>query len=304
MSISRLASRIVPTGSAARIAGMGVLLVGIAGWSAAATAQEAASDPSKIVATINGEPVTEFDLQMTLADLQNQLGQVPEEGRKAAALTALTDIRMLAAKAEEAGLGETEEFLSRLEFLRQRALHNSYFEQEVVNKVTEDEIRARYDREVAATPPANEVRARHILLESEEEARSVVDQLDGGADFEALAKEKSTGPTGPNGGDLGYFQRGQMVPPFEEATFGLDIGAYTKEPVKTQFGWHVIKLEDRRQLQPPAFSEVEQQIRSVLLRERYFELLTRLRDDASIEISDPELKNAYDNSTAAAPAEQ
>jgi peptidyl-prolyl cis-trans isomerase C len=259
----------------------------------------AQDDGTKVVGTMNGQPITERDLDMTFTDLQDQLGQVPAADRQAAALSALIDIRALAAKAEAGKLDETREFKDRLAFLRQRALHNAYFRAEVVEKVTDEDVRARYDKEVAATAPENEVRARHILLETEEEAKAVIAELDGGADFEALAKEKSTGPTGPNGGDLGYFTRGRMVPEFEEAAYALDIGGYTKQPVQTQFGWHVIKLEDKRQVQPPSFAEVEGQIRAVLMRERYFELLSELREEADLEITDPALKEAYEKATAA-----
>lgn len=277
------------------VAGLAVTSLALAGALTSVSAQ----DQNEVLATLNGEPITRQDLDMTLNDLQEQLGQVPEEGRDAAALTALIDIRSLAKRAEEAGLDETDDFKSRLEFLRQRALHNAYFKAEVLDKISDEEVRARYDKEVAATPPENEVHARHILLESEEEAKAVIAELDKGADFETLAKEKSTGPSGPGGGDLGYFSRGRMVPEFEEAAFALDVGAYTKEPVQTQFGWHVIKVEDKRAVQPPAFAEVENQIRSVVLRERYFDLLNSLRDEADVEISDPALKQAYDEAMSA-----
>jgi peptidyl-prolyl cis-trans isomerase C len=160
-------------------------------------------------------------------------------------------------------------------------------------------VRARYDKEVAATAPENEVRARHILLETEEEAKAVIAELDGGADFEALAKEKSTGPTGPNGGDLGYFTRGRMVPEFEEAAYALDVGGYTKQPVQTQFGWHVIKLEDKRQVQPPAFADVEGQIPFRLHARALFRTPQQLREEAEVEISDPALKEAYEKAMSA-----
>jgi len=267
--------------------------------SAGAAGFVSAQETSEVVGTMDGKPITRQDLDLTLTDLQDQLGQVPPEGRDAAALTALIDIRALAEKAEEAGLDETEDFRSRLEFMRQRALHNAYFRTEVLDKITDEDVRARYDKEIAATSPENEVRARHILLASQEEAKAVIAELDNGADFDTLAKEKSTGPSGPNGGDLGYFARGSMVPEFEEAAFALEVGKYTEEPVQTQFGWHVIKVEDKRAAQPPAFAQVEGQIRSVLVRERYFELLTELRGQADVEISDPALKAAYDQATSA-----
>lgn len=272
------------------LAGLIVVSSAFTGTALTASAQE----KSEVIGTLNDVPITRQDLEMTFTDLQDQLGQVPPEGRDAAALTALIDIRSLARKAEEAGLAETEEFKNRLGFLRQRALHNAYFKAEVLDKITDEAVRARYDKEVAATPPENEVRARHILLASEEEAKNVIAELDSGADFETLAKERSTGPSGPAGGDLGYFTRGRMVPEFEEAAFALDVGAYTAAPVQTQFGWHVIKLEDKRSVQPPSFAEVENQIHSVLMRERYFEVLNELRAQAEVEITDPDLKEAYD----------
>lgn len=295
MPFSRSTSHVLPSRIGRTLASL-VLALSV---SAGATGFVSAQETSEVVGTMDGKPITRQDLDLTLTDLQDQLGQVPPEGRDAAALTALIDIRALAEKAEEAGLDETEDFRSRLEFMRQRALHNAYFRTEVLDKITDEDVRARYDKEIAATSPENEVRARHILLASEEEAKAVIAELDNGADFDTLAKEKSTGPSGPNGGDLGYFARGSMVPEFEEAAFALEVGKYTEEPVQTQFGWHVIKVEDKRAAQPPAFAQVEGQIRSVLVRERYFELLTELRGQADVEITDPTLKAAYDQATSA-----
>lgn len=270
----------------------------------AAAQDKTAPKGDEVVATINGNPVTNSDIDMALADLQDQLGQVPEDGRRAAALTALIDIRTLADKADKEGFADSQEFKDRMTFLRDRALHNAYFRAQVVDTISDEDVRARYDKEVAATPAQNEVHALHILVETKEAAEDIIKQLDDGADFQELAKEKSTGPTGPKGGDLGYFQKGQMVPEFEKAAFGLDVGSYTKEPVKTQFGWHVIKVVDKRAVQPPAFEQVKDQIKNVLLRERYFELVQKLRDDANVEITDPDLKKQVEDAdTAPKPAQ-
>ena len=166
--------------------------------------------------------------------------------------------------------------------------------------MTDDEVRARYDKQMADTPPVNEVKARHILVKTKEEALEIVKQLDAGGDFEAIAKEKSADPgSGAQGGDLGYFGPGQMVPEFEKAAFALEIGAYTKEPVQSQFGWHVIKVEDKRAQQPPAFDQVKDQIRSVVFREKYFALVKQLRTEAKVDIADPELKKTIDAMNAA-----
>ena len=261
-------------------------------------------DPDAVIGTINGRQITNRDLDFTIGDLDDQLGQVPVDQQRFAALMALIDIKLLATEAEAEGIGETASFENRLEFLRDRALHNTYFRERISDPVTDEDVRARYDAEIAATPPENEIRARHILVETQEEAAAIIAELEAGADFEQLAQERSTGPSGPNGGDLGYFTRGRMVPSFEEAAFALDPGSFTTEPVESQFGWHVIKVEDRRPVQPPPFEQVTDQIRSVLLRERYFERLQELREAAAIDISDQQLKTAYDAATGAEAAEQ
>jgi peptidyl-prolyl cis-trans isomerase C len=249
--------------------------------------------PETVVATVNGEPITQADLTLAESDLDPQFSRLPPEQRRAAALSAIIEIKLIAAQAEEQGLGEDPEFKQRMEFLRQRALHSALVEQQVAEQVTDEAVRARYDQEVANTPPRNEVRARHILVETQEEAKAIVEQLDGGADFEAIAKEKSSDPgSGAQGGDLGYFGPGQMVPEFEKAAFALDVGSYTKEPVQSQFGWHIIKVEDKRAQQPPAFEQVKDQVHSLLLREKYLELAKHLREAAQIEIADPALKEA------------
>ena len=267
----------------------------------AQAAPAAAPDPATVVATVGGEPITEADLALAISDLDQQFSQLPPEQRRAAALAAIIEIRVLAAEAVEKGLDKDPEFQRQLEFLRQRALHSEYVEKEVAAGVTDEEVRARYDKQMADTPPVNEVKARHILVKTEEEAREIIKQLDAGGDFEKLASEKTDDPSGKTtGGDLGYFGPGQMVPEFETAAFALDVGGYTKEPVQSQFGWHVIKVEDKRAQQPPAFEQVRDQVRSLLFRETYFAEVKELRGQAEIEVADPELKKVIDQMDAAA----
>lgn len=257
-----------------------------------AQAQEQQSaQGDKVVATIDGEPVTENDLSVAEEALGQQFARLAPEQRRAAALSAITEIRLLAKDAETEGLDKDPNFQRQMEFLRQRALHTALVEKKVAGAITDDEIRARYDKEMADTPPTNEVRARHILVKTKEEADDIIKQLDGGADFDALAKEKSQDPgSGAQGGDLGYFAAGQMVPEFEKAAFALDVGSYTKEPVQSQFGWHVIKVEDKRAKQPPAFEQIKEQVRSLLIQEKYLDLVKTLRGQAKVEVADPELK--------------
>ncbi|HEY4191823.1 MAG TPA: peptidylprolyl isomerase [Mesorhizobium sp.] len=261
----------------------------------APAAAAAPVDPAAVVATVNGKPVTEADLTLAEGELSQQFAQLPPEQRRAAALSAAIEIKVLAAKATADGLDKDPDFQRRIAFLQERALHGVMVEKEVVGKVTDDEIHARYDKEIAAAPPVNEVHARHILVKTKEEAEAIIKQLDGGADFQKLANEQTSDPSGKtNGGDLGYFGPGQMVPEFDKAAQALEVGSYTKEPVQTQFGWHVIKVEDKRAKQPPAFDTVKDNVRSLIIRDKYFALVKSLRAAAKVEIPDAALKKAVD----------
>ncbi|MGR9074064.1 MAG: peptidylprolyl isomerase, partial [Gammaproteobacteria bacterium] len=153
------------------------------------------------------------------------------------------------------------------------------------NDVTEDELKAEYDKKIGSAK--TEYKARHILLKTEEEAKNVIDKLNKGGDFEALAKELSTGPSNVNGGDLGWFVPQQMVPPFSEAVIALEDGKYTSEPVQTNFGWHVILREASRTQEAPSFDSVKDQLKPMLQREKLQQYLTDLRNAAEIEVLIP-----------------
>ncbi|ESY98019.1 peptidylprolyl isomerase [Mesorhizobium sp. LNHC209A00] len=252
-------------------------------------------DPNTVIATVNGQPLTEADLVLAEGELSQQFAQLPPEQRRAAALSAAIEIRVMAAKAVTDGLDKDPDFQRRMAFLQQRALHGEMVEKGVVDKVTDAEVRARYDQEIANTPPVNEVHARHILVKTKEEAEAIIKQLDSGGDFQKLANEHTSDPSGKsNGGDLGWFGPGQMVPEFDKAASALEVGKYTKEPVQTQFGWHVIKLEDKRAKQPPAFDDVKDQAKQAVIRDKYFALVKSLRGGAKVEIPDANLKKAVD----------
>ena len=272
-----------------------------------ASAQDAAPaadlpDPDKVVATVAGQPVTEADMALALASVDQQYAQLPTDQRRAAAFMAVMEIKLMAARAIAQGLDKDPEFERRMNFLRDRALHSEVIEKDVAANVTDDEVRARYDKQISETPPVNEVKARHILVETEEEARELVRKLDEGGEFETLANENTKDPSGKtSGGDLGYFGPNQMVPEFEKAAFALEVGAYTKEPVQSQFGWHIIKVEDKRAQQPPAFDAVKDQIRNLVFRDKYFELVEQLRKDGDIDITDADLKTAVEAMDAARP---
>lgn len=247
-----------------------------------------------VVATLNGEPITEADLALAEAELDQQFAQLPEEQRRAAAMTAIVEIRLMSQRAEADGIADTAEFQRRMELLRQRALHAAYIESTIAAEVTDEVLRERYDREIGNLDLSEEVRARHIIVESEEEAAAIIAELDEGGDFEELAREHSQDGAAQRGGDLGYFSQGQMVPEFEAVVFDMEVDSYTSEPVQTQFGWHVIQLVDRREQEPPAYEQVEQQLRSLVLRERYFQAVQDLREEAEIDFEDDALRQAYE----------
>lgn len=249
---------------------------------------------SKIVAKVGDLEITEQELIFAESDLKEQFAQVPEDKRKGAMLSALIDIKLLANKAKAAGAQDKDLFKAQMEFVSARALHNIYFQENVVEAITDEEIKARFDKEVAGVEPEKEVKARHILVKTEDEAKALIVDLEGGKDFVELAKEKSTGPSGPNGGDLGFFGKGQMVPEFEAAVFGLENGSFTKTPVQTQFGYHVILKEEERDKPLPEFDAVKGQIRQAVLRDKYFALIQQSRKDIAIEIFDEKLKADVD----------
>ena len=252
------------------------------------------ADDTEVVAMLNGEPITAADLALAETELDQQFAQMPPDQRRIAALTAILEIRLMAQGAEAAGIAEEPEFQRRLDLMRQRLLHAAYIEQAIAGQISEEDLRARYETEIAGLDLDEEVRARHIIVESEEEAAEIIAALDAGGDFEELARERSQDGAAQQGGDLGYFSRGQMVPEFEEAVFAMEVDSYTAEPVQTQFGWHVIKLVDRREQEPPSFSDVQPQLRNLLLREAYYQAVDELRDAADIDIQDEALRAAYE----------
>ncbi len=263
-----------------------------------------AKDP--VVAKVGDVEIHQSELNLAIANLDPQLGQLPDDQKKVAALSASIDVKLLAKDAAAEKLDQTPDFQSHMAYLRDRELHNAYFKAHVADGITDDEVKARYDKEVAALPKQEEVHARHILVKTEDEAKAIIKELDGGKDFATLAKEKSTDPNKADGGDLGYFAHGRMVKEFEDAAFALPVGTYTKAPVKSDFGWHVIKVEDKRVAPPPPFDQVKDQVRQLVMRDKYLELLNKAKQESKVVISDPALSKAYEDAQKqqdAAPAD-
>ena len=200
-----------------------VALIAIAAASTGVRAEDAAADP--VIAKVGALEIHESELKLAIAGLDPQLANLPDEQKRVAALSSIIDVKLLASDAGKEGLQDTPDFKQRLAFLTDRELHNAYFKKHVVDAVTPEEVKARYDKEVAAIEPEDEIRARHILVKTEEEAKAIIKDLDAGKDFVEIAKEKSTDPNKSEGGDLGYFGKGRMVPEFETAAFALEKGA-------------------------------------------------------------------------------
>ncbi len=262
-----------------------VLLTGALAFPNTALAQD-----STVVAKIGERVITKTDLEQAMKDMAQQFQNFPEKERRARALDSIIDINILAIEAEKIGLDKSPEMLRRINLLKARALHNGYFQTKIEPEISDAAIKARFDKEITETKPEQEVSARHILVKTEEEAKAIIKELDGGADFIELAKSKSTGPSGPKGGDLGFFGKGRMVPAFETAAFALDKGSYTKQAVKTQFGFHIIKVDDKRNRELPTFEASKDQLRQVMLTEAYAKAVKSGRASIGVTIMEEALK--------------
>lgn len=254
----------------------------------------AAFAEDKVVATVNGIPVTEADLAIADSEIGADMGTLPPAQKRMSLLEFLIDNQLFAEAADAEKLGEGPDFETRLKYLKRRALRELYFEKVIKSSVSDADARKIYDDQVKLIKPEEEVSARHILVDSEEKAKEIKEKLKAGGDFVALAKEYTldTG-TKEDGGNLGYFGRGQMVPQFEEVVFKLNKGEVS-DPVKTQFGWHLIKIEDKRFKQPPAFDIVKDRIIQSQLLQKAQQSAVALRAKSKIEFVDPEIKTAIE----------
>ncbi len=241
-----------------------------------------------VVATVDDQPITEADLAFFAEDLGQSLASIPPGQQRMVLLDLLIERKVMVAAARQADLDKTEGYTLRKAYLEDRALGRAYLQQVVAASISDADLEAAYQAAIADFTPEEQIHARHILVASEEDAMAVIAEIEGGAAFEDVAKEKSTGPTGPNGGDLGFFTRGQMVPAFEEAAFALEVGEISA-PVESEFGWHVIKLEERGETSPPPFEQLASQIRQQVFQERYRTAVDALRAQAAIEYLDPTL---------------
>lgn len=242
-------------------------------------AKPADSDP--VVATVNGTPIRASEVVIAEEDIGPGLPQVQGAQRAEYVLSFLTDMTLLAQAAEAQKLDQSPDFQQRLAYARTKALMEALMMSEAKKAVSDEAKRKTYDEFVASAKPEAEVRARHILVDDEAKAKEIAAKAKAGEDFAKLAKDNSK-DSAEDGGDLGYFTKDQMVPEFADAAFKLDKGQVS-DPVKSQFGWHVIKVEDKRQKPVPTYDQVSDQIEQYLVRKAQTDLVTKLRADAKVE---------------------
>ncbi len=277
-------------------------LLFVLSWLVAASLGTPGMAQESVVAKVNGRDITEADLRLAEAEIGNDLGTIPADQRRRVLVEYLIENHLFAEAAENEKLGAGPAFDERLKYWQRRALRDAYFDRSIKSSVTEADARKLYDAQISSAKAQEEVRARHILIETEVKAKEVFEKLAHGDDFSKLAKEFSKDPGSKDeGGDLGYFARGQMVPQFEDAAFKLKKGDVS-QPVQSQFGWHIIKVEDRRDRGAPAFDTVKDRILASLVHRKAQEMAQNLRDKAKLEFVDPALKTEADRETQIRPA--
>jgi peptidyl-prolyl cis-trans isomerase C len=260
-----------------------IAVAGCAAVVLASAPQVRAQDANPVLAKVNGVEIRQSDLAMAEEELGSaQLAQMDPATKRENLLSYVIDLKIVAKAAEDKKLGDSEAFKRSLAFARDRLLMDRLLTDEAKAATTDAAMRKVYDEAAQQMGGDEEVRARHILVESEDEAKQVADELKKGGDFAEIAKKKSKDPGASDGGDLGYFTKEQMVPEFSKVAFELETGKVS-DPVKSQFGWHVIKVEDKRKRKAPDFEQVKPQIETYVTRKAQADLVSKLRESAKIE---------------------
>ena len=249
---------------------------------APAPSMAAPADP--VIARVDGEPVLRSELQGTMRGLPPQAQGMPMEALYPMLLERVIDLRLIGNAARGAKLDDDPAVKKKIQEATDRVLQEVLLTRSIETKVTEAALREKYKTFASTIPGQEEVNARHILTKTEAEAKAVIAELKKGGDFSDLAKKRSIDPSAASGGgDLGYFTREQMVPEFSEAAFNLKKGEITETPVKSSFGWHVIRVEDKRTSGPPPFDEVKAELQEEMSREVIQDILKDLRGKAKVE---------------------
>ena len=236
-----------------------------------------------VVAEIGGEKVLRSEVFNYISTLPEQIRQMPLQTLFPLALDQVLNNRIIGIKAEQAKMEADPEVTKLLENAKGQIVRNVYVERELNKAISQKDLLKAYEKMLEGFEKVEEVRARHILVTDEAKAKEIIAKLDKGAKFEELTKESADAPTAQNGGDLGYFAKTEMVPEFAEAAFNIAPGSYSKEPVKTQFGWHVVKVEEKRQRPEPQFELVKPQLEAQVRREQLNRMLEKWQKEASIK---------------------
>jgi peptidyl-prolyl cis-trans isomerase C len=250
---------------------------------AMAAPQAAIAQEDPVVAVVNGIKIVRSEIEEARLRLPERLSNVPLQSVYGMLVNSLVDTKLVAAEARKINLQNDKQVRKRLARIEEQILERAFLTAYIEKRITEAVLAEHYEKLIAANSAKEEVQARHILLEEKARALNVIKELEGGADFAELAKTRSKGPSASKGGDLGFFAEGQMVPAFSKAAFNLKKGEMTTDPVQTEFGWHVIKVEDRRPLQPLKRAQVEDQLRMAVSRELGTAYLQELRQTAIVQ---------------------
>ena len=281
-----------------------------AAFSGAAQAQQpapaaapAAAPQSPVVATVDGEEIRRSELEALLPQLPPQFRQMPFEVIFDALLDQVVNQKLIQSAGYKAGLENSDAVKTEMKEAERRAVQRVYLTQKLDERMTPAALDAAYKQFVDATPPVAEIKASHILVDSEDDAKKIIADLKKGGDFAKIAKEKSKDKVaGEQGGDLGYFTKDMMVEPFAEAAFAMKKGEISKAPVKSEFGWHVIRVDDQRQKAPPTRAEAEPQLRQQLAEDAVTASLEELRGKAKVELFQPDGSPRPAEAAPAAPA--
>jgi peptidyl-prolyl cis-trans isomerase C len=299
---SRFMASIRP--SIARAFGALALAAFLVGPTAMLRAQNADPAADPVVARANGVDIRQSDLALAEDEVGSNMPQMGPDQKRDYLITYLADVIVLAQAADQQKLADRDDVKHRVQFERNKVLMETLLQDAGTAAMTDDAMRKVYDEAVKQMANEQEVHARHILVATEDEAKAIEDQLKKGADFATLAKEKSKDPGAAEGGDLGYFTKDQMVPEFAEVAFKLDKGQIS-DPVHTQFGWHIIKIEDKRTKPTPTFDDVKGQIENYVAHRAQADLVAKLRSAANIQRLDQPPPAAADPSlNPAAPAKK
>ena len=244
-----------------------------------------AEETNPVLAKVNGAEIRQSDVTLAEEELGPSLAQMDPATKKENVLAFLIDMKIVAKAAEAKKIEDRDDFKARLAFTRNRLLMDNLLAAEGKAATTDEAMKKVYDEAAKQIEGEQEVHARHILVETEDEAKAIEAELKKGADFAELAKKKSKDPGASDGGDLGFFTKDQMVPEFSAAAFSLEPGKIS-DPVKTQFGWHIIKVEEKRSRKAPDFEQVKGQIETYVTRKAQAEYVAKLRESAKVERMD------------------